>query len=189
MKIGLMGGTFDPPHIGHLLIAEQAKEQLRLDAVWFLPANVPPHKAANVTSAAQRLQLVEAAVQANDAFSVSTIEFERQEKSYTLETVLELKKRYPTDEFVFLLGADSLASLETWYQAERLFKAIQFGAVARPGSRYLIPSGAQVTAVDLPLLEVSSTDIRKRVARGKSIRYFVPETVRQLIEEWGLYVT
>ena len=90
---------------------------------------------------------------------------------------------------MFLLGADSLASLDTWYQADRLFETVQFGAVARPGSRYLIPAGAQVTAVDLPSLEVSSTDIRKRVARGKSIRYLVPEAVRQLIEEWELYVT
>ncbi|OAN16163.1 nicotinate-nucleotide adenylyltransferase [Exiguobacterium undae] len=189
MKIGLMGGTFDPPHIGHLLIAEQAKEQLQLDAVWFLPAKLPPHKQSTGTSADKRLQLVEAAIQCNEAFSVSDIEFERETKSYTYDTIRELKDRYPEHDFFFLIGADSLVSLGTWYRADDLYQEVRFGAVARPGSRYLIPEGAQVTAVDMPLLEVSSTDIRQRVARGRSIRYLVPEPVRQLIKEWKLYAT
>ncbi|MDW2886295.1 nicotinate-nucleotide adenylyltransferase [Exiguobacterium artemiae] len=189
MKIGLMGGTFDPPHIGHLLIAEQAKEQLQLDAVWFLPAKLPPHKQSTVTSAAKRLQLVREAVRDNTEFSVSEIEFERETKSYTFDTIQELKRRYPEHAFFFLIGADSLVSLGTWHRSEELYKEIEFGAVARPGSRYLIPEGARVTAVDMPLLEVSSTDIRQRVARGRSIRYLVPEPVRQLIEEWKLYAT
>ncbi|AFS69884.1 nicotinate-nucleotide adenylyltransferase [Exiguobacterium antarcticum] len=189
MKIGLMGGTFDPPHIGHLLIAEQAKEQLGLDEVWFLPAKLPPHKQSTITSATKRLQLVQAAIQSNEAFFVSDIEFEREAKSYTFDTIRELKSRYPEQDFFFLLGADSLVNLDTWYRAEELYEEIRFGAVARPGNQYLIPEGARVTAVDMPLLEVSSTDIRQRVARGRSIRYLVPEPVRQLIEEWKLYAT
>lgn len=187
MKIGLMGGTFDPPHIGHLLIAEQAQEQLELDGVWFVPANVPPHKQRTVTDATKRLRLVEEAIALNPAFSVSAIEFEREEPSYTYDTIRALKHRYPEHEFLFLIGADSLVSLDTWYQAEQLYEEVVFGAVARPGSRYLIPRGAHVKAVDMPLLEISSTDIRQRVACGRSIRYLVPEAVRQRIEEWNLY--
>lgn len=187
MRVGLLGGTFDPPHLGHLLIAEQSREQLGLDEVWFLPAPNPPHKDGIATSPEQRLRLVEAAIADHESFRISRIEFERDEKSYTVDTMKELKRRYPGHEFFFLLGADSLSSLDAWHDPEELYRLVRFGAVARPGSRYLIPEGARVTAVDMPQLELSSTDIRKRIERGRSIRYMVPEAVRRLIEEWRLY--
>ncbi|MBR3060830.1 MAG: nicotinate (nicotinamide) nucleotide adenylyltransferase, partial [Exiguobacterium sp.] len=113
-RIGLMGGTFDPPHLGHLLIAEQAREQLELDEVWFLPAAIPPHK-DGFSSADHRIEMTRRAIQNQSDFKLNLIEFERSEPSYTVETMKRLIEQYPNDEFYFLIGADSLVSLESWY--------------------------------------------------------------------------
>lgn len=185
-RIGLMGGTFDPPHLGHLLIAEQAREQLGLDEVWFLPAAIPPHK-AGFSRAEDRIEMTRRAIVAQPNFKLSLIEFERHEPSYTVETMKRLRKIYPENTFFFLIGADSLESLEKWYDYETLVTLVTFGAVARPGSRYRIPKQADVRTIDMPQLEISSTDIRERARRDKSIKYLVPLEVETYIKERNLY--
>ncbi|MDX5324352.1 MAG: nicotinate-nucleotide adenylyltransferase [Exiguobacterium sp.] len=185
-RIGLMGGTFDPPHLGHLLIAEQAREQLELDEVWFLPAAIPPHK-SGFSQAEDRIEMTRRAIASNAAFKLNLIEFERTEPSYTVETMRRLRDLYPDDTFFFLIGADSLESLEKWYDYETLVTLVTFGAVARPGSRYRIPKRADVRTIDMPQLEISSTDIRERAKRNRSIAYLVPSEVETYIKEHGLY--
>lgn len=185
-RIGLMGGTFDPPHLGHLLIAEQAREQLDLDEVWFLPAAIPPHK-AGFSPAEHRIEMTRLAISKQPEFKLNLIEFERSEPSYTVETMKRLLERYPEDTFIFLVGADSLDSLESWYDYETLVRLVTFGAVARPGSRYRIPELADVRTIDLPQLEISSTDIRERAKRGRSIKYLVPTEVETYVKEHELY--
>lgn len=185
-RIGLMGGTFDPPHVGHLLIAEQAREQLDLDEVWFMPAAIPPHK-NGVSAADDRIEMTRRAIEGNDSFRLELIEFERDEPSYSVETLKRLKEREPGHEFVFLLGADSLDSLERWYDYDTLVTLVTFGAVTRPGSRYRIPKRAKVEMIDMPELEISSTDLRERVKRGRSVRYLVPRSVELWIKEQRLY--
>ncbi|MCT4775880.1 MULTISPECIES: nicotinate-nucleotide adenylyltransferase [Exiguobacterium] len=185
-RIGLMGGTFDPPHLGHLLIAEQAREQLELDEVWFLPAAIPPHK-AGFSPAKDRIEMTRRAIVDQPAFKLNLIEFERDEPSYTVETMRRLRDLYPNDTFFFLIGADSLVSLEKWYDYETLVTLVTFGAVARPGSRYRIPKQADVRTIDMPQLEISSTDIRERARRDKSIKYLVPLDVETYIKERDLY--
>lgn len=185
-RIGLMGGTFDPPHLGHLLIAEQAREQLELDEVWFLPAAIPPHK-AGFSLAEHRIEMTRLAISRQSDFKLSLLEFERSEPSYTVETMKRLREAYPDDTFYFLVGADSLESLETWYDYDTLVELVTFGAVARPGSRYLIPEKADVRTIDMPQLEISSTDIRERAKRGKSIKYLVPTEVEAYVKEHELY--
>lgn len=185
-RIGLMGGTFDPPHLGHLLIAEQAREQLGLDEIWFLPAAIPPHK-EGFSEAAERIEMTRRAIMDQAEFKLCLVEFERAEPSYTVETMKRLRETYPDDTFFFLIGADSLESLEKWHDYDTLVNLVTFGAVARPGSRYRIPSRADVRTIDMPQLEISSTDIRERVKRGKSIKYLVPLTVETYIKERDLY--
>lgn len=185
-RIGLMGGTFDPPHLGHLLIAEQAREQLELDEVWFLPAAIPPHK-SGFSPAEHRIEMTRRAIADKPGFKLDLVEFERDEPSYTVETMKSLKERYPNDTFYFLIGADSLEALESWYDYETLIRLVTFGAVARPGSRYRIPQRADVQTIDMPQLEISSTDIRERAKRGKSISYLVPPSVEMYIKEYELY--
>lgn len=185
-RIGLMGGTFDPPHLGHLLIAEQAREQLELDEVWFLPAAIPPHK-AGFSRADDRIEMTRRAISGHPDFKLNLIEFERAEPSYTVETMKRLREQYPADTFFFLIGADSLDALEKWHDYETLTTLVTFGAVARPGSRYRIPSRADVRTIDMPQLEISSTDIRERAKRNKSIAYLVPCEVETYIKEHDLY--
>ena len=185
-RIGLMGGTFDPPHLGHLLIAEQAREQLELDEVWFLPAAIPPHK-VGFSSADHRIEMTRRAIQGQSDFKLNLIEFERSEPSYTVETMKRLIEQHPDDTFYFLIGADSLVSLESWHDYETLIRLVAFGAVARPGTRYLIPEKADVRPIDMPQLEISSTDIRERAKRGKSIKYLVPALVETYVKEHKLY--
>jgi len=185
-RIGLMGGTFDPPHLGHLLIAEQAREQLELDEIWFLPAAIPPHK-AGFSDATHRIEMTRLAIEDDAAFRLDLIEFERDEPSYTVETMRRLRERYPDHTFFFLIGADSLDALERWADYETLVRLVTFGAVARPGSRYRIPPDADVRTIDMPQLEISSTDLRERVKRRKSIKYLVPAAVDTYVKEHGLY--
>lgn len=185
-RIGLMGGTFDPPHVGHLLIAEQAREQLGLDKVWFLPAAIPPHK-SGFSPANDRIEMTRRAIGNHPQFELQLIEFERAEPSYTVETMKRLRVQYPNDSFYFLIGADSLDALEQWYEYDTLITLVTFGAVARPGSRYRIPERADVRTIDMPQLEISSTDIRERVKRNKSIKYLVPSDVETYIKEHNLY--
>ena len=195
--IGVMGGTFDPIHLGHLAIGEEAREALSLDVVRFVPAGEPPHKpAGSVTSVEHRLAMVELAIAGNPAFELSRIEVERPGPSYTVDTVEALAN--DADELVLILSAETFAELPTWHEPERLFEATRIAVVPREG--YPAPDPAwlaeafpgrelRVTYLEGPRLGLSSTAIRARVAAGRSIRYLVPEAVEAYIAQHDLYRT
>ncbi|RQW19947.1 nicotinate-nucleotide adenylyltransferase [Bacillus sp. C1-1] len=185
-RIGLFGGTFDPPHHGHLLIAQEAQLQLGLDEVWFIPVSSPPHKVrTELTSGANRLALTKAAVNGQPAFKVLDLEIERKGKSYTYDTVRELRELYPQAQFYFLIGADMVEQLDHWYNISELKNMVTFAAFDRPGSH--IDDATEVTRIPFPQIDISSSFIRERVRAKMPIRYFVPELVRKFIEEQSLY--
>jgi nicotinate-nucleotide adenylyltransferase len=200
MKIGLFGGTFDPIHSGHLILAEQAREAFHLNKVLFIPSAAPPHKSPKeITSASSRLKMIETAIQGNPFFEVSTVELERATPSYSIDTVKELGRKYPNDSLFFIIGTDSLFEMHTWYKVNELIQLCEFIYVYRPGfsvqdkrsnELQLEPEAFKVLTrhcVKMASIDISSTDIRLRVAQGRSIRYLVPESVREFIEQKGLY--
>lgn len=200
MKIGILGGTFDPIHLGHLMVAEEARVLLELDQVIFIPAGRPWFKSRqHVTDVKHRLAMVECATAANPYFSVSEIETTRSGPTYTVETLKELRGKYsPEDEFFFIIGVDSLREVDRWQHPEQLFEMATLVGVSRPGHEDFDPAsldaitpGAsdKVVMLDGPLVEISATDLRHRVATGVSIRYRVPESVEAYIREHGLYLS
>lgn len=192
MKIGIMGGAFDPPHIAHLLAAETARETYSLEEVWFLPSHIPPHKARAGVSAEDRLAMAKAAVEGHPAFRVEDREIRRGGVSYTIDTVTELQRDYPAAEFYFIIGADMVQYLPKWKRIEELAARLSFIGVARPGT-LLDPDALpgyirdKVQLADMPLIDVSSTKLRERLAEGRSIRYLVPDGVFHFIQRGGLY--
>lgn len=198
MNIGILGGSFDPVHYGHLLLAQYALEELSLDRVLFMPAKQPPHKREDgVSSFEHRLSMLEIAFEGRKEFFVSSMEQEREGPSYTYDTLRLLKERNPQDTYVFLIGADSLMTLETWYRGEDLLREFSFAIAPRPGrSKAEITQyvkflenkyAAALQVLDSPYIEISSTELRRRVAKGKSLLYHVPGKVREYIEEKKLY--
>ena len=200
MRIGIFGGTFDPVHYGHLLLAEMCREQCRLDQVWFLPALVPPHKQRRqLTPPAQRLEMLGLAVAGNEAFFVSPLEIERGGVSYTVETLSAVRTRHPDAELFFLMGADSLRDLPTWREPGRICELAVPVVVRRRGApepdfavmANVVPQArlAEIRThqVEMPVVEFSSTAIRHAVAAGRSIRYQTPRAVQKYIEAHGLY--
>ncbi len=200
MRIGIFGGTFDPPHLGHLILAAEAHHQLALGRLlWVLTAD-PPHKTHRaITPLEDRLALVEAAIADNPAFELSRVEIDRPGPHYALETVELLRSRFPGDEMVYLLGGDSLAELPVSWHRPRDFVAAcdLLGVMYRPGDSidlaYLenqIPGlTAKVHLIDAPLLEISSRELRRRIAQREPYRYYLPPAVIQMIEARGLYRT
>ena len=189
-RLGLFGGTFDPPHVGHLALAEWARDRLRLDLVLFVPAGRPPHKRRSVLSpAADRLAMTRLAVRGHPAFRVSTIETRRQGPSFTVDTLGWARARFPGAQVFLLVGADSLADLPHWHEPERIVRLARLAVAARPGRRHRVRArfGARVVELDNPGLEVSSSAIRARARAGHSIRYLVPESVERYIRRHGLY--
>ncbi len=194
-----MGGTFDPVHLAHLITAEAALEQYRLDKVVFIPAGLPPHKQDHlITAAEHRYNLVTLAIASNPRFEASRVEIDREGPSYTVDTVEEMRRRLPRGaEIFFITGADAVLQVETWRSPGRLFELCQFIAAPRPGyprpgvrnglNRLERIFGHDILEVDIPALDISSSDLRQRVAEGRSIRYLVPEAVRAYIQEHGLY--
>jgi nicotinate-nucleotide adenylyltransferase len=207
MRLGIFGGTFDPVHYGHLLLAETCREQLALDAVWFLPAAVPPHKRDRpLTPGAQRIEMLELAIGGDEKFLVCPLEIDRGGVNYTVDTLAQLKTDDPTRELFFLLGADSLRDLHTWKEPARLCELATLVVVQRaadPGTTAadapmnadanpeLIPitvvAAAHARRVQMPRVDLSSSDIRSRLAAGHSIRYQTPRAVEKYIETHGLY--
>ncbi len=200
MRLGLLGGSFDPIHYGHLLLAECAREQLGLDEVWFLPAAGAPHKQQRrQTGIALRLQMLELATAGNPAFRVSDLESRRGGTSYTVDTLELLHAAEPGRELVFLVGADMLNDLPHWRQAERVCELATIAAACRVGvpepdfDHLLGIAGPERVAFflqnrfDMPGIELSSSGIRARVAEGKSIRYQTPPAVERFIAAIGLY--
>jgi nicotinate-nucleotide adenylyltransferase len=201
-KIALMGGTFNPIHNGHLIIAEMVRSQYHMDHVLFLPTGDPPHKSSSVLiENSHRYAMVMLAINKNPYFHVSNMEMERGGTTYTVDTLRELRKIYPPDryELYYIIGTDTLLELHTWKDFQELFQYTEFIAVNRPGisSESVLDKVHQLEhrygkkveiTVSCPSFEVSSTDIRRRIQEGRSIRYLVPEEVEAYISKNGLYL-
>lgn len=184
-RIGILGGTFDPPHMGHLIIAEEVRLALDLEEVWFIPSYTPPHKSNVKTKPEHRLKMIRLAIQGNPYFKVDTIELERTGKSYTIDTIKELRKRHSDKKFYFIIGGDMVEYLPNWYQIEELKNLVTFVGVKR--SNYSTESAFPIYIVDIPLIEISSTVLRKRCLEGTSVQYWLPHSVHQYIKEHQLY--
>ncbi len=199
MRIGIMGGTFDPIHIGHLLLGEFAFEEFKLDEVWFLPNGNPTHKETEEmdTLLTHRIEMVRAAISGSPHFKLSLHEARAGVHSYTYRTMLEFHEQYPGNEFYFILGADSLFSIEQWKYFKEIFPTCTILAAMRDDKDvgdmkkqivYLKETyGADIKLLRAPLLEISSTTIRERAAKGLTVHYFVPDAVAEYIKEHHLY--
>ena len=187
MTIGLLGGSFDPIHHGHLLVAQAAAEALGLDEVRFVPARQQPFKVGNHSAAAEdRLRMVELAITDEPRFAVERCEIDRPEPSYTVDTIRALRAREPARALVLLVGADAAAELPSWHQAEEIPQLARVVMFARPGAVDLRAAGTFET-IHVPQVDISASEIRRRVRAGRSIRYWVPERVRQHIVTRRLY--
>jgi len=192
----MLGGTFDPVHLGHLIGAQAAAEQLQLNRVLFVPAANPPHKLnVTITPAEHRIAMLERALAGNDRFSLYLDEITRSGSSYTIDTVRRYRKSElrEGDELFFIVGADNLAELHTWKNWKALSREVEFIALAREGFQPDNESlekklgGAKILWVKMPLIGISATGIRKSCASGSPIRYLVPDSVAEYIESHGLY--
>ncbi|WP_347862705.1 nicotinate-nucleotide adenylyltransferase [Salimicrobium sp. PL1-032A] len=184
-QIGLFGGTFDPLHVGHMVVAECVREAEELDEIWFVPSHIPPHKENASVSSEDRYEMVKEAIATNDRFKVTDIELKRQGKSYTLKTVQELKENHPDCLFSFIVGGDMVDTLGKWYRIEELMDEISFIGVRRPGTTF--ETSYPLSTVESPLLAISSSEVRERLDNGKTVRYMVPEPVYSYIQRKGLY--
>jgi len=186
-RIGIMGGTFNPPHLGHLIIAQQVGEQLGLDKIYFMPDAEPPHVDEKVSiPAIHREMMVRQSIMGNPLFDIETIELERGGKSYTIDTMKLLVAMHPDADFYFIIGGDMVAYLPKWKRIDELVQLVQFVGVARPG--YVKETAYPIIWVDAPLVDISSTEIRKMVKTGRSIQYLVPDDVKDYISKEGLYL-
>ena len=185
LRLGLFGGTFDPPHLGHLVVAQDVVEGLALDRLLFLPAGSPPHKTGKVISPAPlRLEMVRALTAGSDVFRVSDVELKRGGPSFTVDTLRYYRDLYPEAEIFFVLGADQATAFDGWRDPEILASLATLVVMARGGVQ--VP-GMNFTSVPVTRVDISATNIRERVRAGRSIRYLVPEEVRQIIESQCLY--
>lgn len=198
MRLGVFGGTFDPIHYGHLVAAEEVRYRLQLDKVLFVPAGVPPHKLDHdITPTRHRVAMLELALASNPGFALSRVDIDRHGPCYTVDTLALLHQEYgPGAELFFLMGMDSLADILTWKEPERLIRLARIVVVGRPGFQAdvdeldkVLPGAAErISIVDTPLMEVSSSDIRRRVREGAPIRYQVPDAVEAYIRAHRLYL-
>ena len=188
-RVGILGGTFDPPHVGHLVVADQVLDRLNLDEVRLVVSNSPWQKVGSriITPAEQRLQMVEAAVVGSPGLVASSIEIELGGSSYTKVTLDALAEREPAVEWLVVVGADAAAGLDTWHQADVLKAQHRFVVVNRPGAAGEVPEGWRYETVEIPALDVSSTELRRLVAEGRSVRHLVSDGVVPLLDAWGLY--
>ncbi len=188
MRIGVFGGTFDPPHTGHLIVASVAHDVLRLDRLLIVPAAVPPHKLGIVVaSPGQRLEMVRAAVAGDPRFEVDDLELRRPGASYTVDTLRALREREPDADLFFLLGADQLRELHTWREPGEVARLACLAVLSRGDDAIPDAGRYRVLPVAVPRIDIAATEIRRRVRAGQSIRYLVPETVREIIAREGLY--
>ncbi len=216
-KIGILGGTFNPVHYGHLAAAEEVRNRLELDRVLFIPSNVPPHKQdENVPSALQRMEMVRLATSGNPYFEPSDLEIRRGGTSYTIDTVKALRQSYPGAELYFITGLDTFLEIQTWHEWAQLLTLCRFVVLSRPGYRFadlakidflkssekelsrldqgdllhavITPQAYMICLEMIPLYDISSTDIRRRVKEGLSIKYLLPEVVEIYIIKKRLYV-
>lgn len=194
-RVGLFGGSFDPIHLGHLIMAEHARAQLNLDQVLFAPAGSPPHKAGHyLAPIPDRLEMVRRAIAGNEAFACTDLDIDHTQPSFTWRLLERLRDRHPATHLWFIMGGDSLAEFHSWARPERILELARLAVVERPGfdmaNALLASPQALRDAVDhvgAPLCAISSTEIRDRVLAGTTVRYLVPEPVRLYIADQGLY--
>ncbi len=189
-RLGILGGTFNPVHAGHLFAAEFLREALQLDRVLFVPCGNPPHKRGDLLSPRHRCRMLRLALAGNELFSLSRIEAESQRVSYSIRTVRRLKTVYPRAELFFLIGADNISEIPTWRQYRDLLAECRFAAISRRPSRLKIRHPDlknRILLVPAPTFEISSSEIRQRVEAGLSIRYMVPDPVLEYIHSHQLY--
>jgi nicotinate-nucleotide adenylyltransferase len=192
MRLGVFGGTFDPIHLGHLILAEGCREACSLDRVLFVVAGVPPHKSAGRTSITHRLEMVRIATAGHEAFTVSEVEARGPGPHYSFETLATLRESYPGDDLFFLIGADSLVDLPGWRHPDRIAELATLVVVNRPGIAIpptpdFVPAHRPMLHVSIPPIGISSHDLRARMAEGKSVRYQVPRGVEAYIREEKFY--
>ena len=197
-RVGIFGGTFDPIHLGHLIVAETLMDEFSLDREVFIPAAVPPHKLGQkITDARHRYMMTMLAICSNPRFQASDMEMKRNGPSYSRDTLEELIREHgEKTEFYFIVGADSVASLHTWNRIDELLSMCHFIGASRPGCMPDMaeircrfgPLAEKIHCLETPELEISSTDIRERIRRGKTVRYIVPEAVEQYIYKERLYL-
>jgi nicotinate-nucleotide adenylyltransferase len=188
MRIGIFGGTFDPPHVGHLIVASDACVALELDRLILVPSADPPHKRGAVTGTPeQRLEMVRAAVRDDPRFAVDDLELRREGASYTVDTLRALRSRYPEAELFFLVGVDQMRELHSWREPREVARLARLSVVTREGDTPDADSPFEHTVVPVTRIDLSATDIRRRIREGKSVRYLVTEEVAGMIEEFGLY--
>ncbi|GBG95629.1 nicotinic acid mononucleotide adenylyltransferase [Ligilactobacillus salitolerans] len=185
-RVGLLGGTFNPLHNGHLIVAQQVLSQLGLEKIVFLPDNLPPHvDHKDALPAKQRLEMVRLGITGNEKFELDTTEIERGGVSYTVDTIKDLQARHPDTDYYFIIGGDMVEYLPKWYQIDQLVRMVKFVGVKRTGAR--TQSQYPLLWVDVPTIDISSTLIREKVQQGCSIKYLVPSAVEDYIKEEGLY--
>lgn len=190
-RVGILGGTFDPIHLGHMIAAESVRSQLHLDEVWFMPTYISPHKQQqNITSSEHRVTMLEHAIRPYPEFRICLHEIEKGLVSYTYNTVQSLLTQYMDHQFFFIIGGDMVHSLPQWYRYEELVQMVTFVAIERPS--YPLDSSMSwaqsLLFVEMPQVMISSTDIRERCKEGRSIRFLVPDAVELYIKEQQLYV-
>jgi nicotinate-nucleotide adenylyltransferase len=200
LRIGVSGGTFDPIHFGHLIAAEHIRDSFKLDKLLFIPSGVPPHKNnAMIASAEDRFNMVAMAVKSNPYFEASSLEISRQGYTYSVDTLLQLREKYGSNvQIYFIIGADVVLDLLTWRDIEKVFGLCEFIATLRPGYKndqllkriefLKLNYMAKIHTADIPLIEISSTKVRKSIEKGKSIKYLVPDDVENYISNKGLYL-
>ncbi|MGM9925500.1 MAG: nicotinate-nucleotide adenylyltransferase [Bacillus sp. (in: firmicutes)] len=187
-RVGILGGTFDPPHVGHLIVANEVLSALQLDEVRFMPNHTPPHKAKSegVTNC-ERVEMLRLSIDSHPQFKLELIELESPETSYTFYTMQRLKEKEPDTEFYFIIGADMIEYLPKWHRIDELIELVQFVGVQRPP--YTTNTPYPVELIDAPLVYISSSVIRDKVKHGVSIKYLVAPSVEEYIEENSLYET
>jgi len=189
MKIGILGGTFNPVHIGHLILAEEAREKLGLDKIIFVPTFIPPHKDnVNIASPQDRLKMLRLAVASNRYFTVSDIEIKRQGPSFTIDTLKAFKAKYSQDELYFIIGSDLLKYLEMWKDLKQILSMVKFVAATRPGYP-LEQIPPYIHTLPIRAVDVSAFEIRQCAAEGKSFGYLVADKVFDYIKKKKLYKT
>ena len=196
-RIGVLGGTFDPPHVGHLWLASLAADEMSLDRVLFMPAGQPPHKRQQpVTRATDRLLMTRLAIAGEDGFEICPIEIERPGPSFTIDSIVELRRAHPDATLFLVMASDSLAQIDTWREPERLLAEVEWIVGPRLGgaapdaaslAERFGPNAERIHLLAGPMLDISSSAIRRRVAAGRTIRYLVPREVEELISHHRLY--
>jgi nicotinate-nucleotide adenylyltransferase len=186
MKVGVFGGTFDPPHLGHLVVAQEVQYRLELDTVLWVPAASPPHKVGQeITPGPVRMEMVRAAIGSDLRFRASDMELRRDGPSYTIDTLRELREARPNDELFLIIGADQLAELHSWRDLDGIRELATIIGFGREGDTPAEVDGVQV--VPVPRIDISSTEIRRRIGNGEPVGYLVRRRVMAVVEREGLY--